>query len=60
MLKECRTCKKMKELYEFSRDPKRRDGLSTRCKDCDHQNYLEREAKQGFVVSNSRLKAKAF
>ena len=43
-MKICSTCKKEKELVEFSKDKSRSDGLQNKCKECakqtDKQSYL--------------------
>ncbi len=40
-MKKCSKCNVKRELFEFSKSPKGKDGLSTRCKHCDKQYRLD-------------------
>jgi hypothetical protein len=42
-MKICRTCEVEKELDCFTRDSLKKDGVSTRCKDCDKLDRLRRK-----------------
>lgn len=44
-LKTCCTCREEKELSEFSKDRKRKDGLHPACKDCGKKYYLLNKQK---------------
>jgi hypothetical protein len=39
--KKCRKCGEFKLLQEFSKDNQKRDGLTTRCKECKKEYYQE-------------------
>lgn len=50
MNKTCHLCKKDKPLIEFNKNTARKDGLQSRCKECDSKlgkkNYQEKYKKQ--------------
>ena len=39
--KECRKCHKVKVVSEFSKDKSKKDGVCTKCKDCDNKRCKE-------------------
>lgn len=44
-MKKCTSCKEEKELEEFSKNKKRKDGLQTECKVCARKKHREYYAK---------------
>ena len=47
--KVCASCKKEKEITEFSKDKHQKDGYTYSCKECRNKRYNERiyESKNG-------------
>ena len=52
----CRTCKKIKELCDFTKNNQRKNGYDTKCKSC-HSKY-QKKYKVGRKKENAKIKKK--
>jgi len=59
-MKKCTICKKEKELSEFNKHPKRKDGLQSHCRECNRQRsrayYKRNPEKHKKAVYERKIK----
>jgi hypothetical protein len=63
-MKTCNRCKQTKELKDFDRNSREKDGYGATCKVCKKEDYLKRKNKNPiqtyFIAKRSECKQKGF
>lgn len=59
-MKTCNRCKQEKQLFEFSKDFKRKDGLKSKCKQCVKEydieyNKINKEKIKQYYINNKEI-----